>query len=232
MHEIKAFVDEKLMAAEFGTGDVVRKTGLRDFVLSPYVGRVLYSNVDTGKVHVQWPWGAEQESPVELVKTFPVEITPPEMADQSYSSWEGERNKDGKVVQKSDDKWRKSLASRVASTYEVNTLPLWRAACEAWHCNMPELETYIKMTTAFADDFGEDAVRLTVANLYELGRRVAIYWKDKKRRYKTTQQEKETKKYSCPRCRGLLRPRVYRQGKRFLLCKTCGFSLHPADLTI
>ncbi len=96
---------------------------------------------------------------------------------------------------------------------------------------MPELETYIKMTTAFADDFGEDAVRLTVANLYELGRRVAIYWKDKKRRYKTTQQEKETKKYSCPRCRGLLRPRVYRQGKRFLLCKTCGFSIHGRDIT-
>lgn len=230
MREVRAFVDERLMAAEFGTGDVVRKTGLRDFTLTPYVGRVLYSNVETGKVHVQWPWGAEQESPAELVRLADPHSIPPLAADQSYSTWEKSRHVDGKDVDKADTKWRKSLAARVVSGYEARTLPLWRAACEAWHCGMPEVETFVKMSSVFADEYGEEAVRLTVANLYELGRRLAIYWKDNKRRYKTTQEEQDTKKFACPRCKGLLRPRVYRQGRRILLCKTCGFSIHPKDL--
>lgn len=230
MRQVTAFVDERLIAGEFGTGDVVRKTGLRDFAMSPYVGRVLYSNVETGKVHVQWPWGAEQETPSELLRLDESHGMPPVTVDQGLSTWERTRHEDGKAIDKIDTKWRKSLAARAADAYEESTLPLWRAACEAWHCQMPEVETYVKMVAAFGEEYGEDAVRLTVANLYELGRHVAIYWKDKKRRYKTTQQEKDSKKFACPRCRGNLRPRVYRQGRRFLLCKTCGFSIHPKDL--
>lgn len=230
MFERTAFVDERLLAAEFCTGDVVRKTGLRDLVLTPYVGRVVYSNTETGKVQVQWPWGSEQESPVELVKMGTEDWVPPEAADQTYSSWEQARHTDGKAVAKDDAKWRKGLASRVVAAYEERTLPLYRAACESWHCGIPEIEAFTRMATVFGEEFGSDAVRITVSNLYGLGRRIAIYWKNNKRKYRVTQKEKDSKKFACPRCKGLLRPRVYRQGRRILLCKDCGFSISPSDL--
>lgn len=230
MQSRTAFVDERLLAGEYGTGDFVRKTGLRDFTLTPYIGRVLYSNVDTGKVQVQWPWGAEQENPSELVLTHDSHAIPPLLADQSYSTWEQSRNVDGKAMEKTDAKWRKSLASRVVEQYEEKTSVLWRAACEAWHCQMPEIEAFMKMATVFGDEFGDDAVRLTVGNVYEAGRHLAIYWKDNGRKYRTTQQEQKTKKFSCPRCKGLLRPRTFRQGQKTLQCKSCGFNIHPQDL--
>jgi len=224
-----AFVDDQLYAREFNTGDVVRKAGLRDFVLTPYVGRVLYSNVDTGKVHVQWPWGAIEEPATELIKDASTFYPPPVM-DQSYSTWEGSRNVNSPEVVKADDKWRSSLASRITQKYEERTLPLYRAACEAWHCEMPEIEAYVKMAAVFGPEFGDDAVRITIANLYGLGRQVAIYWKDSKRRYKITQKEKASGKISCPRCKAMMKPRVYRQGRKVLQCDGCGFSIHPKDL--
>lgn len=224
-----AFVDDQLIARDFNTGDVVRKSGLRDFVLSPYVGRVLYSNTDTGKVEVQWPWGAEVETASELIKDTSNYFGATQ-ADQSYSTWEGSRNINSPAVQKADEKWRKSLASRVAVAYEEKTLPLWRAACEAWHCGMDEVETFFRMSSVFGPEYGQEAVRVTVSNLYELGRRLAIYWKDGKRRYKVTQKEKSSGKIVCPRCKGMLKPRVYRAGRRVLQCLKCGFSIHPKDI--
>jgi hypothetical protein len=224
-----AFVDDQLIARDFNTGDVVRKAGLRDFVLSPYIGRVIYSNVDTGKIQVQWPWGAELETASELIRDTSgfFAIT---QADQSYSTWEGARNDGSDAAQKADQKFRKKLSSRVVDAYEDLTLPLWRAACEAWHCEMDEIETYFRMASVFGKEYGQEAVRLTVSNLYEHGRRLSIYWKNNKRRYKVTQKEKSSGKVVCPRCKGMLKPRVYRQGKRVLKCQGCSFIIHPSDL--
>lgn len=226
-----AFVDDMLQAREFKTGDVVRKAGYRDFVVSPYAGRVLYSNPDTGKVHVQWPWGAEESVASELVIDTSGDYLPPLQADQSYSTHEMGRHINSPESVKADAKWRKKLSSQIVDRYEQETLPLWRAACEAWHCEMPEIECFTKMAMVFGPEYGQEAVRLTVANLYELGRRLALYWKDPKRRYKTTQKEKQSGKYSCPRCKNPLKPRVYRHGGRVMLCKTCGFAIHPNDVT-
>ena len=226
-----AFVDDQLLAREFNSGDIVRKAGIRDFVLSPYVGRVIYSSPDSGKVHVQWPWGAEESPASELIIDRSNMFQPPMQADQSYSTHEMSRNINSPEVVKADEKWRKSLSSTIVEKYENYTLPLWRAACEAWHCEMPEIEAFAKMSVAFGPQYGQDAVRLTVGNLYELGRRrLALYWKNPKRRYKTTQQEKQTGKFKCPRCKGALVPRVYKHGGRVLLCKGCGFVIHPKDL--
>jgi hypothetical protein len=226
-----AFVDDQLLAREFNSGDVVRKAGIRDFVLSPYVGRVLYASPDSGKVHVQWPWGAEESPASELVIDRSATFQPPMQADQSYSTHEMSRNINSPEVVKADEKWRKSLASTIVEKYEEYTLPVWRAACEAWHCEMPEIEAFTKMSAVFGPEYGQEAVRLTVANLYELGRRLGLYWKDPKRRYKTTQQEKKTGKFNCPRCKGGLQPRVYKHGGRVLLCKGCGFVIHPKDIS-
>ena len=224
-----AFVDDQLIARDFNTGDVVRKAGLRDFVLSPYIGRVIYSNVDTGKIQVQWPWGAELETASELIRDTSgfFAVT---QADQSYSTWEGARNDGSDAAQKADQKFRKKLSSRVVDAYEDLTLPLWRAACEAWHCEMDEIETYFRMASVFGKEYGQEAVRLTVSNLYEHGRRLSIYWKNNKRRYKVTQKEKSSGKVVCPRCKGMLKPRTYRQGKRVLQCQNCSFVIHPSDL--
>ncbi len=229
-----AFVDDQLAARDFKSGDIVRKTTIRDFVISPYPGRVLYANPDTGKVHVQWPWGAEESPATELVRELSGHFDAPHF-DQSYSTYEGSRNINSPEVVKADEKWRKSLASmplheRIIHLYEERTMPLYRAACEAWHCEMPETEAFVKMAQVFGPEFGQDAVRITVANLYELGRQLAIYWKDPKRRYKVTQKEKTSGKMSCPRCKGILKPRTYRAGRRLLTCKTCGFAIHPKDV--
>ena len=245
-----AFVDDCLVAREFKSGDIVRKAGYRDFVLSPYVGLVIYSNVDTGKVHVQWPWGAEESPASELVIDRSESFEPPLQMDQSYSTHEMSRHINSPSVMKADEKWRKSLSSTIIKKYEDSTLPIWRAACEAWHCEMPEIETYTRMATVFGNEYGQEAIRLTIANLYELGRRLAIYWAGPpgKRRYKTTQQEKKTGKYICPRCHGrsvvdtavdpntapstqtYLKPRKYQEGKHVYLCKNCGFTIDPKSI--
>lgn len=243
MRVTTAFVDEVAMARGFTTGDIVRKSDNRDFVMSPYVGRVLYSDLATGKISVQWPWGEQQESPVELTKDVSKDYVPPMDVDQGYATWEKSRWTAGKEVEKADAKWRKKLSSRVAdiwlhgtisqrvaAKYEQKTLPIWRDACHAWHCGAGEVEAFIGLDKRYSSEFGSDAVRLTVSNLYELGRRLALYWKDTKRRYKVTQREKTNGQVSCPRCKNELKPRVYRQGRRVLMCRTCGFTIHPIDL--
>ena len=225
-----AFVDDQLIAREFKSGDVVRKSGINDFVLSPYVGRVIYSSPDSGKVHVQWPWGAEETPASELIIDRSETLQPPMMADQSYSTHEMSRNINSPEVVKADAKWRKSLSSEIVARYEQYTMPLWRAACEAWHCQMPEIEAFQKMSVVFSPRYGSEAVRLTIANLYEYGRRIGLYWRDHKRKYKTTQREKTTNTLNCPRCKGVLKPRVYKHGGKVMLCKGCGWAINPSDI--
>jgi hypothetical protein len=219
-----AFTDEVAIARDFVTGDVVRKTDNRDFVLSPYVGRVLYSNLATGKVSVQWPWGEQLESPSELVKDVSEDLVPPTI-DQGYSTFEKSKwTVDSKKSKKS------KLSSKIVSGHEELTLPIWKQACLHWHLGFNELDAFVELNNRFASEFGSEPVRLTIANVYELGRRVALYWKDSKRRYKVTQKERDGKSVFCPRCKGPLKPRVYRQGKKMLSCKQCGFAIHPKDL--
>jgi ribosomal protein L37AE/L43A len=228
------------MAGGFATGDVVRKTGLRDFLFTPYVGRVLYSNPETGKVAVQWPWGAEQDSPTELIKDVSGDFVPSLGTDQSYSTWESARHTHDESATKDDEKWRKSLAyrvterhtvsKRIVARYEQKTLPIWRAACKAWYKGMDEFEAFKIVNASYGEVFGDDAVRLTIANLYGLGRRLALYWKNNKRQYQVTQKEKSSGKVICPRCKSILNPRVFRQGQKVLVCRTCGFSIAPEDL--
>lgn len=230
MHNRTAFVDDPALAREFNSGDVVRKSGIRDFVLSPYAGRVLYSNADTGKVQVQWPWGVEEESASGLVRDISGDYAPPVVLDQSYSTWESSRNVNGKDVVEADAKWRSSLASRLVDTYEERTKPIWREACLSWHNAENEVDAFVRISSQLASTFGHEAVRITVANLYGLGQRLAIYWADPKRRYKTTQKERASGIIYCPRCKGQLKPRIYRQGRKIFQCKACGFSIFPTDI--
>lgn len=225
----KAFVDDQLAARQFNTGETVRKSGLRGFLLSPYAGRVLYSNADTGVVEVQWPWGAELEFASELIHDTSFEVRPPSY-DQSYSTWEGARNINDSATQETDAEFRKSLASTIVADYERLTMPAYRSACKAMHEGLDEFEAFAAVSADHERTLGSDAVRRTVANLWEAGRRMAIYWVDPKRQYRVTQKEKNVGVLSCPRCKGTLKPRTYRQGKRVLLCKGCGFTISPKDV--
>lgn len=223
-----AFVDDPLNARDFNSGDLVRKAGTRDFVLTPYIGKVLYSNTATGCVSVQWPWGVESEAASSLVKDVSGDYAPTSI-DQSYSTWESAAWSSSKDSVKEDAKWRKSLASELVTEFEDSTLPIWRQACREWHVGSNELEALSNMEEA-CDEYGFDTVRRTISNLYSHAHHIAIYWKDSKRRYKVTQREKESKRFSCPRCKFVLKPRTYTQGRRLLQCKSCGFSIAPRDL--
>ncbi len=243
-----AFVDDCEAAKDFATGDVVRKTDFRGFFPTPYAGRVVYSDPRNGTVEVQWPWGSEQESPTELIKDLGLEVGPPVALDQTYSTLQGAQCADDDETVKADNKWRKKLSSRVADrhlraeflrrvvvAYEDQTMPVWRAACKAHYHGLDEIEAFRRIAAELGGSFSQDAVRITVSNVYAAGpafnSHVALYWKDHGRRYKVTQREKNSGKLKCPRCSGLgLKPRTYRQGKKILLCRDCGFSISPKDL--
>lgn len=225
----KAFIDDQLAARQFNTGETVRKSGLRDLMLSPYAGRVLYSNADTGIVQVQWPWGVELEFASELVRDVSFTVQPPDF-DQSYSTWESSRNVNDPATVKADAEWRRKLSSEIVALYERRTMPVYRAACKAMHEGLSEVEAFMSIAGQLGDEFGSDAVRITVSNLWETGRRMAIYWVDPKRQYRVTKKEKNSGVLNCPRCKGVLKPRVYRQGKRVLSCRGCGFTISPKDV--
>lgn len=253
-----AFVDDIQAAKDFATGDVVRRMGYRELLPGPFAGRVLYSNPRTGKVHVQWPWGAEEEPATELIRDTSGDVPPNMAMDQLYSTWESARHTNGearekedqkwfKDLLKKDDKWRKQLASvqdvpaeslprlvRIVARYERRTLPVWRAACKAWYDGYDEIQAFRLLSLAHADEFGYDAVRRTVSNLYEAAKspppHLALYWKDSGRKYKVTKREKESGNLTCPRCRSSLKPRTYRHNKTCLQCKGCGFAISPKDL--
>ncbi|HEY8097821.1 MAG TPA: hypothetical protein VIE65_17320 [Methylobacter sp.] len=244
-----SFTDDQAAAKGFATGDIVRKAGTRDFVPTPYAGRVIYSNPATGKVHVQWPWGVQDESASELFLDVSGEVLPNLALDQWYSTWEGARLIDDETTSKANAKWRKSLSSKLADAWtehghvqriiqahEERTLPIWRAACHTLHYEISEIDAFRFLAAEFRNDFSLESIRLTVANIFEASRRLpprlALYWKDNNRRYKVTKREKASGKFICPRCKGVLKPRTYSHGKRCLQCRTCGFSISPQDLVI
>jgi len=230
-----AFVDDVAAAKDFTSGDVVRKTDFRNFFPSPYAGRVVFVDYRNGTVQVQWPWGSEQMYPTELIRDLSGDVAPPASLDQTYSSWSQTRFENDVAALRADERWRKSLTASVVSKYESATVPVWRAACKAHFDGLDEVAAFMSVSSALSERFGDDAVRLTVANLYDAGREVpphlALYWKDKGRKYKVTQRERSMGKIRCPRCGAEgMKPRTYRANKKVLSCGGCGFSISPKDL--
>jgi len=225
-----AYVDDKLFAVEFRTGDTVRKSNIREFILTPFVGRVLFSNTDTGKVSVQWPWGAEQEDPTMLVKTATSEGLPPGSIDTSYDTWEKSRFTGDSASSKSDAKWRSSLASSIVSDFNKQTASVRQAAELAIYEGLDEATAGSRISSVFADKYGADCVASVVADVYEGARRFAIYRKDSSRKYQVSRSERAAGHLRCPRCASGLKNRTYRQGQTIKQCRNCGFSIANDDL--
>lgn len=225
-----AFVDDKLFAAEFRTGDSVRKSNIREFILTPFVGRVLFSNTDVGKVHVQWPWGAEQEDPTLLVKVATPENHPPQRIDTSYDTWEKARFTGDAQTEKDDKKWRSSLASQIALDWQKHTRPVYNAACLAVYSGVDQSTASAKIASMFGAHHGPDEISQVVGDVFEGARRFAIYWKDSTRKYKATAREREGNYLSCPRCASKMKPRTYRHQQAIQQCRNCGFSIASEDI--
>lgn len=252
-----AFVDDIQAAKDFATGDIVRRMGYRELLPGPFAGRVIYSNPRTGKIHVQWPWGAEEEPATELIRDLTGDVAVNGALDQIYTTWESARHTNGeasdrsqedwfKDLLKKDPTWKKKLAAtnfsldeaasllHVVSLHEQNAKPVWRSACKAWHDEMSEIEAFTYVASLHKDVSSLDTIRITVSNIYETARnfspKYALYWKDSGRKYKVTKKEKDSGVLFCPSCRGKLKARVYRKQKKCLQCADCGFSISPKDL--
>lgn len=229
MRPVMAFIDERALARNFKTGDIVQKSSLRDLLPSPYYGRVLFANAETGTVTVQWPWGAEQEHPSTLNPILSNAKDSKSILDlnQWYSNWDAARHG---MYGDDPDPGYSAMSAKIAAMHEQTTLPLWRAACKCMHDGMDSVSAFMKLSSSFAEEFGSDTVRRTVANLYEASKRLAVYWHDSKRRYRVTRKEKNSGVYTCPRCKNPLKPRTFRQNQKVMACKICGFTIHPRDL--
>ncbi len=223
-----AFVDDQELSHSFKTGDVVRKAGIRGLFLSPYSGRVIYSNTDLGIVHVQWPWGPEQEVASDLIKDTSETLAPPVIV-QEPNTWESTRFVDSDEQIREDKKWRKSISSIVGKN-ERRIDNVIIQACKSFHHEFDDLESYMRLSSELYNEYSDDEIRSAISSVFDQASKVALYWGDSGRRYKTTQKERQTGFYTCPRCKGLLKPRTYRQGQRILLCRGCGFSIHPRDI--
>ncbi len=227
MRPVMAFVDERALARNFKTGDVVQKASLREMLPAPYYGRVLFANVETGVVVVQWPWGAEQEYPSTLNPVLSQDVKSILDLNQWYSNWDAARHG---IYGDEPDPGYSAMSAKVAAAYERKTLSLWRTACKLMHHGFDELGAFKQLSSEFGEEFGTDAVRRTVANLYETARRLAVYWHDSNRRYRVTRKERDSGVYTCPRCKSILKPRTFRQNQKVMACRSCGFTIHPRDL--
>jgi hypothetical protein len=210
-----SFTDEPLLARGFKKGDVVRKIHPFFPGLSPYVGRVLASNSKTGTVWVQWAWGPEQESPSELVKKSDTGFdTPPgEEVSQLYSSWE-----------------TRNASERIILSHKKNLSVLLPSIFLGFHRGSTKGRISSVVFEKFSDSFTRESVQEAVDDVFSLSHKIAIYWKDSKRKYKVTKREINSKRVICPRCKGLLKPRSYTHQNKLLSCKNCGFAIHPGDL--
>jgi hypothetical protein len=228
-----AFVDDQMLCKDFRTDDVVRKSSLRDYVLTPYSGRVLFSNPRTGKVAVQWPWGVESESPAELVK-MENSYKLPIQQNSGYDTYESATHTRNDDTKKANAEWRKSVASEITESlkrdFEASHKNVYHAACKQLHDDKSEKQAKEIIRLKFAATNGFDACDSIVGDVYGQGFRLALYWKAQQRRYQSTRREKATKRYSCPKCRELMKPLRYRFKEDLNHCGVCGFTIYGGDI--
>lgn len=225
-----AFVDDVLMSREFRTGDFVRRANTRNLLLTPFVGRVIYSNTNTGVVMVQWPYGPVLEPPTELVKVGSIDFIPPLELDQTYSTYERSLYSGNAKKEKEYSKWRKSLASSIVSEFESNTMPVYKMACEAMGSGLSEVECFTKVSSELGSQYGFDVVKRTVSNLYNQGRRLALYWRASERKYKASKREVASGSYICPKCHSAMKKTRFSHRQDLKQCYDCGFAILNADI--
>ena len=215
--ERTAYVDNRLLARQFKSGDVVRKTDLIDTFAIPYVGRVIYSNPLTGHVMVQWPWGAEQATPADLLKDTSNDIEAPLFFDD-YSSY------DKAMIM------NVPMAQKIASKYNKCISRCYSCTCKAIHYGAGPDES-VKVFERLAAGLDEEVKSVLFNRLFNKSR-LALYYKSSPRKYQMTRGEEMRKNASCPKCKSVMRPAKVSKNAHVFRCSNveCKFMIHPEDV--
>lgn len=212
-----AYVDNRYLAKQYKTGDSVRKTDLIDTFANAYVGRVIYSNPLTGIVYVQWPWGAEQATPADLIKDVSQDVEGPLFFDD-YSSY---------------DKWsmtQTDIAKRVAARYASCAQKCYSCTCKAIHYGASKevaLEVFERLASGLAAD-----TRSSIYDRIFSDKRVALYYKSSPRKYQMSKGEEQRRTAACPKCKNVMRPAKISKNAHVFRCTNaeCKFMIHPEDV--
>lgn len=212
-----AYVDNRYLAKQFKTGDVVRKTDLIDTFASAYVGRVIYSNPLTGVITIQWPWGAEQATPADIIKDQSNDIEAPLYFDD-YSSYD------------KSSMMHTSIAQRVAAKYASCAKTCYSCTCKAIHYGASKevaLEVFNRLSASLAAE-----TRDILYNRIFTDKRVALYYKSSPRKYQMSKGEEKRRTAACPKCKSVMRPAKISKNAHVFRCSNseCKFMIHPEDV--
>ena len=210
----KAYVDYQALAAQFTVGEFVRKIdAVRGKEFANFLeGRVEAVLTGIGFVDVAFPWGTDRMSPDLLVR---VEGNPAVSGDflDSY-----DRNKGGKPHE------------RVAVAHARQAGPLYETALRMREAGVSEMDAYSKIYDRYASTLGDGVVTEAVSFAYEASTKVALYWKEKGRRYCPSREERDTGVLNCPRCKAQMGRTVYKKHVKLYACPSCLFLIKPGDL--
>lgn len=212
-----AYIDNQYLARQFSTGDTVRKTDLIDTFALPYVGRVIYSNPSTGHVMVQWPWGAEQSTAVELIKDTSGDVEAPVYFDD-YCTYE-------KAVHISTP-----IAKRVAARYAACAQKCHSCTCKAIHYGAGKEEA-LRVFNHLASVLDSKTANAIHRRIFGTDR-VALYYKSSPRKYQMSKREEESRYPLCPKCKCTMRPAKVSKVIHVYRCTgpECRFMIHPEDV--
>lgn len=212
-----AYVDNRLLAQAFKPGDVVRRSELMDAFVTPYVGRVVFVNTGMGIIDVQWPWGREQEMPVELIKELSGDWAPPEFITD-YSSWDMEAH------------LSPLLSKRVAACYNNKINKCYQCTCKALHYGA-DIETALDVFDSASDGIEPELVNRLSSYIFGKPRH-AIYYKASPRKYQMTKAEMKLRDPQCPKCRSAMKTARISKSEKVYRCSNheCKFMIHPNDV--
>lgn len=166
----------------FRPDDCVRKF-ISEQAVTPYIGVVTHIVPATCKVHVQWPYGNDAESPETLVVVNPDIVGfPSALTDASYSSYEKTRSekqfgKSSLAPRSMKSRSRpfmfrmatenEKMAIRIAHTFSTNVLGKLTdeiCACQAEGLN--DLQAYDRAFKKFGSICPDHLIRYSTCKIY------------------------------------------------------------------
>ena len=222
-------IDYWSLTRDFSVGDCVQKfIPGRSGDVSPYCGRVLAVLPRIGFLDVQWPFGAERESPEDLVRVNPKiqQYMPPEVTFSYYPGAEVKRGS-----------W---------STMEVPQ-SFHRTLASLWHKGLDEVQAYDQLWHRFSSHTDDKVLRREVALFYHVGSKfgelfwdrvsrdkASMYWSSPGRQHRATKPEVESGRPACPRCKAPMRKTIYKMDEgaraRLFACPSCLYLIKSADI--
>lgn len=89
---------------------------------------------------------------------------------------------------------------------------------------------YFSIYDVCSSQHSDAEIRAAVHLSKGLPHKVALYWKEKGRRYVPTQSELDSGCFLCPKCRTEMRHTVYKTQTKLYACPSCLFLIKPSDI--